>query len=255
MNRRHWLAAALAAAGAGILNACDSVTRAPSTLKRLIVAEKWSMRAHRLFRGDALAPEFSEEDISKDFKANGTLQPVDLDYMMLQDTGFADWRLKVGGLVETPLELTMADLRAMPSRTQITRHDCVEGWSSIGKWTGARLSAVLERAKLKPEAKYIVFYCMDTLDPSAEDNSQGRYYESIDLHDAMHEQTILAYDMNGGPVPVKHGAPLRLRVERMLGYKHAKYIQSIQAVATLDGIALGKGGFWPDRGYEWYAGI
>jgi DMSO/TMAO reductase YedYZ molybdopterin-dependent catalytic subunit len=255
MNRRHWLLAALASVGAGVISACDSVTRAPSTLKRLIVAEKWAMRTHRFFRGDALAPEFSAADISKDFRANGTIQPVDLGYMMLQDTGFADWRLKVSGLVEMPLELTMAELRVMPSRTQITRHDCVEGWSSIGKWKGARLSAILERAKLKPSAKYIVFWCMDTLDPSATDNSQGRYYESIDLHEALHEQTILAYDMNDAALPVKHGAPLRLRVERMLGYKHAKYIESIQVVDTLDGLALGRGGFWPDRGYEWYAGI
>jgi DMSO/TMAO reductase YedYZ molybdopterin-dependent catalytic subunit len=255
MNRRRWIMGALTAAGAGLLSACDRFTQGEGVRMRLRVAEKWSRRAHRIFRGNALAPEFKESDISRDFKANGTIQPVDLDYMMAQDAGFADWRLKVDGLVERPLLLSLADLRALPSRTQITRHDCVEGWSSIGKWKGARLSAVLDQAKLKPEAKYLVFYCMDTLDPSGTDNLYGKYYESIDLDDARHEQTILAYDMNGAPVPVKHGAPLRLRVERMLGYKHAKYIQRIEAVASLDKIALGSGGFWPDRGYEWYAGI
>ncbi|HEY9216764.1 MAG TPA: molybdopterin-dependent oxidoreductase, partial [Phenylobacterium sp.] len=175
------------------------------------------------------------------------------EYVALRDAGFADYRLVVDGLVERPLTLSLADLRALPTRSQITRHDCVEGWSSIGKWTGARLSAVLQRAGLKPDARFIVFHCADTLEPTL-DNT-GRYYESIDLEDALHEQTILAYEMNDAPLAVKHGAPLRLRVERQLGYKHAKYVMRLEAVKDYAHLGRGSGGFWEDRGYEWYAGI
>ena len=124
------------------------------------------------------------------------------------------------------MALTLAQLRSLPARTQITRHDCVEGWSAIGKWSGARLGPLLDKAGLKPQARYIVFHCADTLDPNAP-AALGRYYESIDLIDAYHPQSILAYDMNGAPLAVKHGAPVRLRVERQLGYKHAKYVMRI----------------------------
>ena len=144
----------------------------------------------------------------------------------------------------------------MPARSQITRHDCVEGWSSIGEWRGPRLQPLLEQAGLRPEARFLVFHCMDTLEPGAQDGRQGRYYESIDLIDAYHPQTILAYTMNGQPLPVPHGAPLRLRVERQLGYKHAKFIKRIEAVRTLAGIGAGRGGYWEDVGkYQWYGGI
>jgi len=252
MNRRGWLAGACALFLAG----CQKVAEAPAALRMLRVAEKWSMGAQRAIIGrHALAREFDKADISPDFRANGTLSPPDADYKALAAGDFAAWRLTIDGLVEKPLQLTMAELKAMPARTQITRHDCVEGWSSIGEWTGAKLGPLLEQAKLKPEAKYIVFHCADTLDPASTDNKRGQYYESIDLIDAFHEQTILAYAMNGAPVPIKHGAPLRLRVERQLGYKHAKYILRIEAVESLAGIGRGKGGFWEDRGYEWYAGI
>jgi DMSO/TMAO reductase YedYZ molybdopterin-dependent catalytic subunit len=141
----------------------------------------------------------------------------------------------------------------MPSRTQITRHDCVEGWSCIGKWTGVPLKALLDKAKLKPSARYLVFYCADDLGETGDDD--GKYYESIGLIDAFHPQTILAYEMNGAPLSIPHGAPLRLRVERQLGYKMAKYVMRIEAVDEIAGIRGGRGGFWEDRGYEWYAGI
>jgi DMSO/TMAO reductase YedYZ molybdopterin-dependent catalytic subunit len=256
MNRRGWIAGFAATMGAALTAACDKVTTAPRTLKMLQVAEKWARPVQRSIIGrHALAQEFTEADISKDFRANGTTSPPDLDYNALYLMDFEPWRLVVDGLVEQPLSLTLAELRAMPSRTQITRHDCVEGWSSIGKWKGARLSAILDRARLRPEAKYIVFHCMDTLEGSATDNTMGKYYESLDLVDAGHEQTILAYDMNDAPLAIPHGAPLRLRIERQLGYKHAKYIQRIEAVADFSHIGRGKGGFWEDRGYEWYAGI
>ena len=137
----------------------------------------------------------------------------------------------------------------MPSRTQITRHDCVEGWSAIGKWTGAQLGPLLQSVGLKPDARYLMFHCADTLGPD------GKYYESIDLIDAFHPQTILAYDMNGATLTEPHGAPLRLRVERQLGYKHAKYVIRIEAVSSFAKMRGGRGGFWEDLGYEWYAGI
>jgi DMSO/TMAO reductase YedYZ molybdopterin-dependent catalytic subunit len=116
-----------------------------------------------------------------------------------------------------------------------------------------RLAAILERARLKPDARYVAFYCADFL--SMELDGTGQYYETIDLIDAVHEQTILAYEMNGAPLPVAHGAPLRLRLERQLGYKMAKYVMRIEAIADFHGIGRGQGGYWEDRGYQWYAGI
>ncbi|HET9067427.1 MAG TPA: molybdopterin-dependent oxidoreductase, partial [Amaricoccus sp.] len=160
---------------------------------------------------------------------------------------------RVDGLVERPQALTLAELKALPVRSQITRHDCVEGWSAIGKWTGTPLGEVLGAAGLRPEARYIVFHCADDF---AIGLARLPYYESIDLVDAFHPQTILAWGMNDGDLPLGHGAPVRLRVERQLGYKHAKFVMRIEAVASLAGIGQGKGGFWEDTvNYDWYAGI
>ncbi len=138
----------------------------------------------------------------------------------------------------------------LPSRTQITRHDCVEGWSAIGKWKGARLGALLERVGPQPAARYLVFHCADPMD----DNGT-LYYESIDLEDARHPQTLLAYELNDRPLPIANGAPIRLRVERQLGYKMAKYVMAIELVDSFRHIGGGKGGYWEDQGYEWHAGI
>ncbi|MGH6955552.1 MAG: molybdopterin-dependent oxidoreductase, partial [Caulobacteraceae bacterium] len=154
----------------------------------------------------------------------------------------------VGGLVNQPASLSLADLRALPARSQITRHDCVEGWSCIGEWTGARMGPLMAMAGLKPEAKHIVLYCADTLDGA-------KYYETLDRFDVDHPQTILAYGMNGAPLTVAHGAPLRLRAERYLGYKQAKYVMRLTAVDRFDNIAGGNGGYWEDRGYQRYGGI
>ena len=136
----------------------------------------------------------------------------------------AAWRLEVIGLVEQPLSVTMEVMRGLPQRTQITRHDCVEGWSAIGQWTGPQLSAILDMAGVQEEAKFIVFRCAD----SFRDNP---YYESCDLDDAYHPQTIVAHALNGEPLPVKNGAPLRMRIERQLGYKHAKYLTAIDVTS------------------------
>ena len=179
---------------------------------------------------------------------------VGADYRALSLAGFADYRLAVRGLVEAPQEYSLAQLRALPSRTQITRHDCVEGWSCIGQWKGVPLAALLAAAKPQANARYVVLRCFDSMDdPKAEADS--RYYESIDLDDAYHPQTILAYELNDKALPVSNGAPLRLRVERQLGYKHAKYLRAVELVESFADIRGGKGGYWEDEGYEWYAGI
>ncbi|HTK34435.1 MAG TPA: molybdopterin-binding protein [Caulobacteraceae bacterium] len=251
---RRWLARALAAAGAAVLAGCDQIAESPQAAKVLQTAEGVNRRVQRLLQHrTALAPEFTAADISPVFKPNGETEPQNPDYLALLANDFADYRLKIDGLVEHPLSLSLDQLRAAPSRTQITRHDCVEGWSCIGQWKGARLGPILQRAGLKPAARYLVFHCFDEWDGPPGVGTP--YYESIDLVDAFHPQTILAYELNGQTVPMANGAPLRLRVERQLGYKHAKYIRRIEAVDSLASIGGGRGGYWPDRGYDWYAGI
>jgi DMSO/TMAO reductase YedYZ molybdopterin-dependent catalytic subunit len=175
--------------------------------------------------------------------------PNDPTYQAHAARNFADWTLTVDGLVDRPLKLPLAKIRALPARTQITRHDCVEGWSAIGKWTGVPLKLLLDGARVRSSARYIVLHCADDFDGTP-------YYESIDLIDAYHPQTILAWGMNDQPLSVGHGAPLRLRIERQLGYKQAKYVMRIEAVDRLSGVGEGKGGYWEDvAGYQWYAGI
>jgi DMSO/TMAO reductase YedYZ molybdopterin-dependent catalytic subunit len=247
--------AALLGAGGLALSGCDQLSQNRTFQKMLESAEKLSLNGQRLALSSSqpLAREFQPSDISRDFKANGTVKPDSEDYGRLAMTQFSDWRLKIDGLVKKPLSLSLDELKAMPSRTQITRHDCVEGWSAIGQWTGVPLGNLLQSAGLMPNAKYIVFRCADDLEQSRD--GSGLYYESIDLIDAFHPQTIMAYAMNGQPLPVPHGAPLRLRVERQLGYKMAKYVMRIEAVEDFAKIGFGKGGYWEDRGYEWYAGI
>jgi DMSO/TMAO reductase YedYZ molybdopterin-dependent catalytic subunit len=253
-NRRGWLKGVAASATGLWLAACDRLNDNPKVQETLQSAEGLTRRVHRaVIDRKALAREFTVADISKDFRANGSISPGDAGYRTLLEAGFNDYRLVIDGLVERPMALSLADLRGQPSRTQITRHDCVEGWSSVGQWKGARLGPLIDRAGLKREARYLVFHCFDSLEQTLD--GSGQYYESIDLVDAYHPQTILAYEMNGRALPVAHGAPLRLRVERQLGYKQAKYIARIEAVADFKDLHRGKGGYWEDRGYEWYAGI
>jgi len=255
LTRRGTLLKLLAGGGALSLSGCGLDARSPAALAVLETAETLTRTVQRalLAPRQALAREYRPEDISSYFRPNGSTAPDDPDYQDAAASGFADWRLEVGGLVENALKLSLADLRALPSRSQITRHDCVEGWSCIAAWKGARLASVLAAARLKPEARFIALFCADTLEQSLDGN--GRYYETIDLVDAAHPQTILAYEMNGAPLPVEHGAPLRLRVERQLGYKMAKYVMRIEAIDSFAALGRGRGGFWEDRGYEWYAGI
>jgi DMSO/TMAO reductase YedYZ molybdopterin-dependent catalytic subunit len=253
IRRRKLLTGGAAAVGTLMLGGCDQLSNAPWFRDLLAAAENLTLRTQRvLVPRWTLAREFSPDQISRQFRANGTTYPETPEYDDLVANKFAFWRLKVSGLVDRELTFSLADLRAMEARTQITRHDCVEGWSCIGKWKGPTLGSLLQMCGLKPNARYIVFMCADNLQSGI---FLSQYYESIDLVDAFHPQTILAYEMNDQPLPVGHGAPLRLRVERQLGYKMAKYIMEIQAVESFAAIGEGKGGFWEDRGYEWYAGI
>jgi DMSO/TMAO reductase YedYZ molybdopterin-dependent catalytic subunit len=254
LSRRQLLAAGAATAGSALLAGCDDIAGGPPFRAALDFGELVSMRLQRLLlAGQPLVREYAPELISQDFPPNGTEMPAGFPYFELMISQFARWRLTVDGLVEKELSLSLDELKAMPARSQITQHNCDEGWTAIGQWTGAPLAHVLGQAKLKSEARYIVFHCLDEMVRTAD--RSGFYYESIDLFDAFHPQTILAYEMNGSALPVRHGAPLRLRVERQVGYKHAKFITRIEAVDRLDRIGRGKGGFWEDRGYQWYGGL
>ncbi|OQW80420.1 MAG: molybdopterin-binding protein [Proteobacteria bacterium ST_bin14] len=240
-----------AAAGAGLLlSGCDKIVQNESFRKVLFSADnvhRWTQQA--LSNRNSLAKEFRPDQMSPVFRANGTINPGTPEFTAMVADKFANWRLKVTGLVNRPLDISLAQLKTMPARTQITRHDCVEGWSAIGKWHGPVLGDILKTAGLKDNARYIVFHCADLY--------RGKnYYESVDLFDAFHPQTILAWAMNDAPLTVPHGAPIRLRAERLLGYKQAKYVMGVEAVASLDGIGQGQGGYWEDNvEYDSYAGI
>lgn len=237
--------------GAGLLlSGCDRIAASPSVREVLTLGEKATRTAQRLVTDrNALAREFTRADLSPVFRENGTRNPGSPDYAAHAAERFANWRLVVDGMVAQPLAIDLPQILAAPQRTQITRHDCVEGWSAIGQWTGLPLGLLLRRAGLSGNAKYIVFHCADLYDGAP-------YYESIDLIDAFHPQTILAHSLNGQSLSIGHGAPLRLRVERQLGYKQAKYVMRIQAVSSLVDIYGGKGGYWEDHhDYQWYAGI
>jgi DMSO/TMAO reductase YedYZ molybdopterin-dependent catalytic subunit len=237
----------------------NQLTLSPGFQHVFSTVEDWTRLNQRaLLSGNQLAKEYRASDISPVFKANGTLDPGGDDYNRHVSENFANWRLLIGGMVARPLSLSVAEIRRLPQRTQITRHDCVEGWSAIGMWTGVPLGLLLKAAAVASGAKYAVFHCADNLtgEPAkGGQQSPGQYYESIDLVDAFHPQTLIAYNLNGKPLDVAHGAPLRLRVERQLGYKHAKYVQRIEITDSFASIAGGRGGYWEDRGYEWYAGI
>lgn len=250
-ERRRFLEKMALTGGALLLGGCDRLAENASFKSLLATADApTDFALHALTPENALAQEFTEADLSPVFKANGSTNPQTPEYLAMVANGFADYRLQVSGLVKKPLGLSLAELRAMPSRTQITRHDCVEGWSCIGKWKGTPLGKVLGRAGPRGNAKYVLFHCADSLD-----NNDSRYYESIYLSEAYHPQSILAYELNDAVLDIPHGAPLRVRLERKLGYKQAKYITGIELVPSLAKFGGGNGGYWEDRGYQWHGGI
>lgn len=250
IERRQFLKGTLGATGLITLAGCDNLTQSSWFPSLLSKAEKLTEVAQRAVDPkDALAKEYGEADISAVFPANGNTDPGTEAYAEHVAKDFSSWTLEVVGLVKTPRSWSLAALKELPARTQITRHDCVEGWSAIGKWRGVPIGDLMHQVEPLPNARYAVFYCADL------DDEGIAYYESIAVADCYHPQTILAYELNGAPLDVPHGAPLRLRFERQLGYKQAKYVMRIALVESFFGIGGGKGGYWEDQGYEWYAGI
>ncbi|ANU07678.1 molybdopterin-dependent oxidoreductase [Paraurantiacibacter namhicola] len=244
MRRRNLLAAGAAFFAAG----CSKIGKTDWFGAIVDSATSWHKFSHRAIGSLPLAPEYDRADVSPFFRGNGS-QTVDTDaYRAALESGFADWTLKVSGMVDRELDLSLDMLKALPQRTQVTRHDCVEGWSAIGEWTGPQLGTILDMAGIRSDARFVLFRCADTL-------NGAEYYESVDMADAMHPQTIVAHALNGEALPERNGAPLRVRIERQLGYKSAKYLTGVEVVDTLEGIGGGEGGYWEDRGYQWYAGI
>jgi DMSO/TMAO reductase YedYZ molybdopterin-dependent catalytic subunit len=250
LPRRQFLGGLALGAGGLAVSGCDAIVENDALVATIRKADRLTYHAQRtLVDRQALAQEFSKSDLSPTFRANGSTSVDTQEYQQHTRERFANWKLKIGGLVARPQSFNMRQLLQMPAREQITRHDCVEGWSAIGQWRGTPLALILKAAGLSSRAHFLVFHCADTLDGLP-------YYESIDLVDALHPQTILAWSMNGQMLPVAHGAPLRLRVERLLGYKHAKYVNRIEAVTSFADIYQGNGGYWEDvSGYEYYGGI
>jgi len=189
-----------------------------------------------------MAREFDRSQISTVIPVNGKAPQTD-EYKKLRDSGFADWRLTVDGMVARPGALTLAELKAFPSSGQITHQACEEGWSFIAEWTGARLGHVLDHVGIDPKAKFVFFFTIDG------------WWDSIDMDDARHPQTLLAYAMNGPEMPLDHGAPLRLKVPRQLGYKNLKFLSRMTVTDSAKGIGDGLGSSAPGAGYSWYAGI
>jgi len=190
----------------------------------------------------SLAREFSRSDISKFAPVNGE-PPQNEPYLRYLANRFEDWRLTIDGLVERPATFSLADLKRLPVRSQITHQACEEGWSFIAEWTGVPLNYVLNLVGVLPQAKYVVFFAMD------------KKFDSLDMLDAWHPQTLLAYLMNGEELPTRHGAPLRVRVPRQLGFKSKKYLAHVSVTDTIKNIGSGQGSSSPDKGFSWYGGI
>lgn len=249
---RRRLLSGIGALGAGALLAgCDRVSESAPVQKALGSVEQLTYKAQRLIASrQSLAQEFDKRQAAPVFRSNGTVDPQEADYRALAANDFVDWRLEIDGLVERPFALSLVELRAMPARTQVTRHDCVEGWSCIGQWTGVPLADLLDRSRPRDAARFVVFHCADHTYGGSD-----LYYESLDMTEAYHPQTILAYALNDAPLPIANGAPIRLRAERQLGYKQAKYVMRVELVESFKHIHGGQGGYWEDRGYNWWAGI
>lgn len=246
MKRRLFVASSMAAALAGCAKATNAINDWQPLHPILDSAEHLN-EAVIGTRGSARL--YSPADITQDFPTNGLPTPHQPEYLAYVQDNYASYRLPVTGLVEHPQSFSLAQLRALASLDEITRHDCVEGWSVVGRWRGVPLGSFLKIVRPKPEARYVVFRSFD------HDDSGTQFYGSIDLEQAAHPQTQLALDLNGKPLDDAHGAPVRLRIPTQLAYKSTKWVKSIELVASYKNIFGGQGGYWEDNGYAWYAGI
>jgi len=247
MKRRLFIATSIAAALCGCAPIGTALNDNPGF--HHFLGLEGTLDAALLGNTDGLARQYSIADISTHFPVDSLPTPTSSSYERLLEDGFRTYSLLVSGAVDRPMHFSLSGLQRMAQQTQITRHDCVEGWSAIGAWTGVPLRHVLRLARPRRDARYVVFRCMDR------DDQGTPYYESLDMAQAFHPQTLLALKLNGRPIEPDHGAPVRLRVPTQLGYKSAKWVAEVQVVASFAHLYGGKGGYWEDQGYEWYAGI
>jgi DMSO/TMAO reductase YedYZ molybdopterin-dependent catalytic subunit len=249
LSRRNLITAGIAAAaGASGVAAAGGLAKRyglipPDHSGLYGVGETLTYAAQRILTSHSMAREFPPSEISNPPFAN-EVAPLGAAFQRLQEGGFRDWRLAVDGMVARPASFSIAQLRSHPSRSQITHLACEEGWSYIAQWTGVPLSCVLDVVGILPQARYVVYFSIER-----------DWWDSIDMADALHPQTLIAYGMNGGELPVGHGGPLRLRVPRQLGYKNVKYITRLTLTDDLKKFGQGLGSASPEGGYAWYAGI
>jgi DMSO/TMAO reductase YedYZ molybdopterin-dependent catalytic subunit len=258
LSRRKFLTASAASVSALALAGCDQfdfLGQSDNSVRNFIErANTLTYQAQRILAGQqALARTYDESEMRQPQRPNGSTDPQTADYLALEANNFAAYRFRVVGLVDRPLEFSLDELRNMPSQSQVTRHDCVEGWSCIAKWTGTRLGSILDMARPKATARYVVYHCFDSMGGGL--SGPEVYYESSDLIDAYHPQTILAYGLNNQTLPVSNGAPIRVRIERALGYKQPKFVHTVELVDSFKPFGQGNGGYWEDHGYDWYGGI
>jgi DMSO/TMAO reductase YedYZ molybdopterin-dependent catalytic subunit len=245
MKRKLFIATSLSAA----LSACSAIGTKLNENKGFHNAlESAESVNERLIGTHGRARLYTARDISN-LPVNSLDTPGSSQYMRLIGDGFRSYALTIDGEVEHPVRLSLARLQHLMNVTQITRHDCVEGWSAIVQWQGVRLSDVLATARPRRDARYVVFHTFDV------DANGTPYYESLSIEQAAHPQTLLALRQDGKTITPEHGAPVRLAVPTQLGYKSAKWVARIEVTDSLKKLYGGKGGYWEDQGYEWYAGI
>jgi len=245
ITRRSLLAGVVVAAAGALVSAGRRFGLIPPDCGGLYgPGETLSYAAHRLFGRDAMAREFPREMISAKPFANAIYPPPNDSFKRQQAESFVNWRLQVEGQVNRTVSLSLPELRAMERRSQITEVVCEEGWSYIAEWTGTPLAVVLASVGVRSSARYVVYF-----------SSDPAWWESIDIDEAIHPQTLLTWEMNGADLPVPFGGPLRMRVPRQLGYKSVKFIDRIVVADSLDGFGDGTGQSAVNKGYAWYAGI
>ena len=244
---RRTVLTSLPALGGLLLTGCSRERFVPPHVRGGLIgaADVLTMSTNRLLlTGQQLAREYRRSDVADPFPTWNQTNPRNAEYQRHLSERFRNWRLPIGGLVQTPLAMSLDEIKSLPARTQITAHVCEQGWSAIGEWTGVSLQRVLDAAGgVTSAARYVV---IDTFDG---------WYEGYDLFEVAHPQTILAYGLNGRDLPTGNGAPLRLRVERQCGYKQLKFLRSIQVVDSMAGFGRGTGGINSDFGFHWFAGV